>query len=225
MTDRIRLLNFPPEINDLIRQAIITTWVRGVQAERDYGGSYEFKLKGNPWTGWSDDSIHARRLVRNIFEGLLNNGWVLALSTDISKKTSDKDTLIFRHQDPAPSTCEWTTIAFSRQDRVRLIDAPPRLVEDVVKALGLITKKASSHDRIAGVYDIQLSAYLWWATGEDAVTARRVLLQLMEVLEAHGFTVYASVDQGNGSEDSTETDTWHCCRPVGWQQGAPVYHA
>ena len=89
----------------------------------------------------------------------------------------------------------------------------------------MITKESSAHKRVAGVYEIQLIAYLWWATGEQAVTARKVLLQPMEVLEEHGFTVYASVDQKNGTENSTDPDTWHCCRPVGWQQGAPVYHA
>lgn len=36
---------------------------------------------------------------------------------------------------------------------------------------------------------------------------RTLLLTLLEVLEGEGWTVYASVDQKNGSEKVTETDT------------------
>jgi hypothetical protein len=36
---------------------------------------------------------------------------------------------------------------------------------------------------------------------------RSLLLVLLEVLEMEGWTVYASVDQKNGTEKRTETDT------------------
>jgi len=48
-TDRVRLLNAPPGIVTHIEAAICSGWVKGIQDQRDYGGSHEFKIKGNPW--------------------------------------------------------------------------------------------------------------------------------------------------------------------------------
>jgi hypothetical protein len=48
-------------------------------------------------------------------------------------------------------------------------------------------------------------------------------LILLECLEQHGFSLYASVDQDNG-RGGRGMDTWHCCRPVDWRPGEPVYH-
>jgi hypothetical protein len=47
----------------------------------------------------------------------------------------------------------------------------------------------------------------WRANGEDTMRVRELLLILLEVLECEGWTVYASVDQKNGGENFTETDT------------------
>jgi hypothetical protein len=123
MTDRLRFLNFPVPIIDKCRTSIRTTWRRGIQAERLYGGSHEFKVFGKPWQGvGSEDAIAARRLVCAVLRTLHAEGWVLTLSTDVSKKTTDKDTLLFRHQIPSPAECEWSSIAFSRSCHLKFID-------------------------------------------------------------------------------------------------------
>lgn len=47
--DRVRLLNFPPHITEVIRQTLAVAWPVGLQADAPYGpGCHEFKLKGNP---------------------------------------------------------------------------------------------------------------------------------------------------------------------------------
>jgi hypothetical protein len=99
--DRLRLMQLPPDIVVLIQNAIYQHWPLDIQAVRDYSNSYEFKLKGRPWVGYGEDVVHARRLMRALLATLYNTGWVLALSTDVSKKTSDKDTLMFRYQSAA----------------------------------------------------------------------------------------------------------------------------
>jgi hypothetical protein len=158
-------------------------------------------------------------------ETLFENGWVLAFSTDISKKQFDKDTIIFRHQDPSPARHEWMSIAFSKEDRLRFIDAPDELVEEIRSELG--TKVSSHNERMGGVYDFNLKGRPWRAEGGETMKVRMMLLMLVEKLEKHGFTVYASVDQKNGpggNSHLSESDTWHCCRPFSWNSGAPVYH-
>ncbi|KAF2095963.1 hypothetical protein NA57DRAFT_43365 [Rhizodiscina lignyota] len=210
----------------LVRQTIAGAWPRGIQEERLYVGSHEFKLKGNPWRGAGDENIHAKRLIRSILKALFNVGWVLAFSTDASKKQMDKDTLIFRHQDPAPAPREWACVGFSMSNKIRLIDCPPELATSVLRSLGPMVRRSENHSSVGGVYEIVLNAHVWYATGIDSMLARETLLKLTEALEDHGFTVYASIDQkASGAENMSENDTWHCCRSVGWQQGLPVYHA
>lgn len=121
--DCLRFLHFPMAIVDLCRQVSNYEWKRGIKKEREYAGAIEFEFKGDPWVGYGDDAIEARRLVLGLLRALHGQGWVLILSTDISKKSYDKDTLLFRHQSPTPAECEWGTIAFSNSDRLRFIDS------------------------------------------------------------------------------------------------------
>lgn len=123
MSDRIRLLQFPDTEVDAIRHIIKSKWRKGLQAERPYATSEEFKLYGNPWYGQSSDAIPARVLMREIFAYLYSVGWILHASTDISKKERDKDTLVFRKQQYPPPESEWISISFNQSDRMRLIGA------------------------------------------------------------------------------------------------------
>src|SRR6516164_6466171 len=50
-TDRIRLLQFPPEDITAIRNVMKENWIDGIQDERTYAKSHEFKCLGNPWSG------------------------------------------------------------------------------------------------------------------------------------------------------------------------------
>lgn len=46
MSDRLRLLACPQEVVPLIRETIVKNWEAGIQVERGYNGSHEFKMKG-----------------------------------------------------------------------------------------------------------------------------------------------------------------------------------
>jgi hypothetical protein len=154
MTDRLRTMQFPPSVIRTIQIIIVQNWPGGIQAERDYFGSHEFKLKGKPWSGHQDQSVHARRLMNRIFEALYNAGWVLAISTDISKTQFDKDTLIFKKQDPVPEARQWMCMSFSKQDRLRFIDAPKDLVKDMTT---LLTPETQQHKpfHLPNVYEFK----------------------------------------------------------------------
>jgi len=226
MTDRIRLLQFPIPIIQTVQTAIVKSWPRGIQGTRDYYGSREFKLRGNPWSGQSEEAVHSRRLMCTVLAALFDAGWLLRLSTDVSKKQMDKDTLIFRQQVPAPAPCEWMCISFSRSDRLRFIDAPADFVKYMLQKLQRDTQSHSPH--MPGVYELKLRGTPWNADGDETMYARKLLLVLIAGLEEYGFTVYASIDQKTGpGGDSrrSETDTWHCCRTIGWMPGMPVFHA
>jgi len=225
MSDRVRFLNFPPELPASIEGVFTAHWPTGIQYKQNYGGSYEFKLRGRPWTGHGSDAITARRLMCRLLEALYDSGWVLAFATDISKKPEDKDTLIFRLQNPIPAPRSWAAISFSNTDKIRLIDAPDELVQSVVSTysdMGVVQRHGPYF--LEGAYELKLRGRPWWSSGEETMTARRWLLILLAVLETHGYTCYASIDQKAGSAESGDTDTWHICRPQTWTPGLPVFH-
>lgn len=60
MTDRLRLIRFPQAIIGVVRQALLSSWPRGLQNERYYAGAYEFKLRGNPWRGQWVEAVESR---------------------------------------------------------------------------------------------------------------------------------------------------------------------
>ena len=226
--DRLRLLQFSSDEIQAIRNTISTSWPSGTQTERDYYGSHEFKLRGNPWSGSGDDAIFARRFMTRIFETSANLGWVLTVSAGLSKKTIDKDMLFFRYQQPPPAPCEWMTISFSSQDLIRLIDAPQSLVSYMIQHLAPFLQRHQPHkSQPETAYEFKISGYPWDASGSTTVEAGKLVLRLLEGLDMNGWTVYASIGQKTGFHGETtmsETDTWHCCRPVGWTLDLPVYH-
>ena len=160
-------------------------------------------------------------MVQRLLEALFNMGWVLQAAVDISRKQFDKDSLVFRKQNPAPPPCEWISVSFDRNDRLKIVEAPPRDVADaVVRTFG---SAVSRYEVSPMCLEIKFHGTPWYPSGEDAVGTRRMLLCLLETLENFGFSLYASVDQTNGSEGS-ETDVLVFHRQKDWVPGAPIFH-
>ncbi|KAJ8515184.1 hypothetical protein ONZ45_g7370 [Pleurotus djamor] len=226
MYDRLRFIQFPVEHINTIRTAIQQSWAKGIQEERNYHGSHEFKLKGNPWYAKGSEASPSRVLMCGVLSTLYSMGWILCISTDISKKQADKDTCIFRYQQPLPPPCTWFAISFNMGDRLRLIGAPEELVLPFKQILGSMLQKDGWKD--GGVYEFKCEGYPWMASGSEAVSTRILLLRMIEVLESFGYSLYASLDQNasssSGDSGSTETDTWYCYKQVSWTPGAPVFH-
>ncbi len=85
-TDKIRFIGENQMAVDRIRNSINQSWCKGIQNERLYYGSWEFKLKGNPFTHYGSDSIYACFLMMNILDGLESMGLKIISSADVSGK-------------------------------------------------------------------------------------------------------------------------------------------
>jgi hypothetical protein len=222
-SDRLRFIQFSKEEVDALRNVIASAWPKGIQEERNYHGSWEFKLKGDPWDGQGGDAVPSRSLVCAVLAHLYQVGWVLVGAADASKKENDKDSLLFRRHGPSPPLT-FFAISFNEDDKLRLIQAPPEMIPSFRQMLGPLLQ--DEHDK-DGAWQFKLHSYPWCAEGAEAVSTRTLLLNILQTLETHGFRIYASIDQSSGSYDekktTSETDTWFVCRPFGWQQGAPVY--
>ncbi|KAK2590596.1 hypothetical protein QQS21_011719 [Conoideocrella luteorostrata] len=231
MSDRIRVIQFPSEDVDAIRATILRCWVKGIQAERPYSVSREFKLRGNPWigVGTGPDAVPAQILMRELFACLYERGWIMTASTDISRKKGDKDTLIFRKQPVPPPKAEWMAISFKAGDRLRFLGAPRDLTSafsGLLASLRLLQRE-SDKSTAANHHEFKLHGYPWAATGEETMTTRLLILRLVELLELHGWSLYASIDQNNGpAGDSklSETDCWYCVKSTDWVPGSFIIH-
>lgn len=207
-TDDLRFLHFPPQVVDLCRNTVLSTWRGGIQKEGMYGNSQEFKLSGYPWSAMGSDAMDARRLIAALLGTLHGIGWVLSLNTDVSKSPNDKDTLLFRYQFPAPAPCDWCSISFSRSDRMRLIDISPEVCLMLPARLGQEwVSKVSQYG--PGIQEIKFHGYPWAAGGKETMRVRELLLTILGALEEEGWTVYARIDQSasGGSQNTSETDT------------------
>ncbi|EEQ87355.1 uncharacterized protein BDCG_02475 [Blastomyces dermatitidis ER-3] len=225
MTDRIRFLGFSSADVTRIYEIIQGCWPKGIQSTREYGPSDEIRLRGNPWrpSAWfEDEKTAARRLVCGLLRGLYDMGWVLKSSVDVLKKEGNKDTLLFRFQQPPPPRSNWLCISFNKSDLLQLIDAPEPLCQAMVNALG---DKVQRTQFLESSFEIKFHGYPWKASGTETVETRLILLNVLDCLEQFGFTLYASINQDtNQSEQKTEADTWFCQKQTNWAPGAPIYH-
>ncbi|OBT70087.1 hypothetical protein VE03_00423 [Pseudogymnoascus sp. 23342-1-I1] len=228
-SDRIRLLQFPASTIDGIRACIKTNYPFGIQRESPYGPSYEFKLHSYPWSGQGRDAVPSRVLMRELLAHLYRNGWIFHIGTDLSKNGLDQDTIVFRKQQAPPPEAEWIAISFNQSDRLRLIGADEMLiaaVREVLKSMRLLQEQ-SWKDRALGAWEFKIHGRPWAASGEQTMNTRLLMLRLLECLEKHGLSLYASIDQsrsqGHG-EGSSETDSWYCVRDKTWVPGGHVFH-
>ncbi|KAF9904190.1 hypothetical protein EC991_002938 [Linnemannia zychae] len=88
--DRLRVIEGSPENIAAIKDALQTVWTKGIQLEKDYEGSYEFKLGGSPFNPWKWDSIEARMMFIQILANLKSQGFSLYASIDISPNQQDE---------------------------------------------------------------------------------------------------------------------------------------
>ena len=221
-SDRIRLFSFPRTIVDAIQEMIQSLWPRGIQKVQEFSDSHEFKLCGRPWGSNVDEETLATRLLSRILAMLHSHGWVLDITTDISKRMDTRDALLFRHKQLIPESCEWTSINFNGSDQLLIIDAPSDLIQAFTEGLSLITKNHKPY-KLQDVYELRLSPGQWGTFPDDPIPMQswKLALRLTELLASHGFRVYGSIHQ-KCSASSFEASTWHCFRRRGWVSGAPV---
>lgn len=125
------------------------------------------------------------------------------------------DSTVFRRQDPPLPPCDWLTVSFEWLDRLRILGAPS---SDLAAAVVMSLQPAmTSHQLTAEFFEAKFSGSPWMPGGEETVKLRIILLRLLEVLEGFGFTLYAGVNQENGSAG----DVLVMRRPKGWDEKAP----
>lgn len=101
--DMLRLLDVPGvehdrTLIDALTATIEKSWPRGIKAQKDYGGSHQWKLNGWPWKASGTDTVDARRLVSFILQTVWIEGFELMPGVDCSGKLGDSSLIVFRRK-------------------------------------------------------------------------------------------------------------------------------
>ncbi len=97
---------------------------------------------------------------------------------------------------------------------------PPELAAALVRTLG---PEVLQHEHTPTRVKIKLQGQAWLPVGEKTVDSRILLLGMFQTLEEFGYSVYASIDQENGT-DGSETDVLIVQRRKDWRPGMPIWH-
>ena len=94
--DKIRLINMPFQVVNLLKQILLSRWPKGIQGETvmhlSFGNVLQLNLKGSPWSGrFSEDSCHIRSFLCNIIEAFASLGWRVLIAGDVSARYLHKD--------------------------------------------------------------------------------------------------------------------------------------
>ena len=186
-----------------------------------------------PWigSGTGPDAVPAQILMREIFSRLYSLGWIMTASTDISRKGYDKDTLIFRKQLVPPPAATWAAISFKQGDKLRFLGAPQDLISSMsqlFRSTGMLQSE-NAKTTAANYHEFKLIGTPWYASGQDTMATRLLILQMVETMEANGWSLYASIDQNSGASNSSnssysETDVWYCVKSADWTPGSIILH-
>lgn len=230
--DLLRLIGAPEGLVSAVRNTLQTFWSRGIQEERSYAGSWQFKLRGTPWWASGDEAVDSRFLVLKVLEALQAYGWSVAASVDCSRKDSDKSSVIFKTSQPTQS--HFFCISLHETDKLRLINAP----EDVAK----ICQDVIQSQYLLGIQRVQLygkslefkfvgNPWSCGIDGHDGIHGRNMLLHIFRALAGRFWRPVTSADvsakyihQENGPDYPLDVDSiFFTYDPSAASPSAPPY--
>ncbi|XP_048580053.1 uncharacterized protein LOC5501260 isoform X2 [Nematostella vectensis] len=197
--DRLRLINAPQPIIETVKQILSQYWSTrgGIQKERQYHASWEFKLSGTPWWACGDEAVMSRFVMCKILEGLQSQGWHVRAALDMCRRQNDKSVLAFYQSLPkiAPVVC----LSFNDECKIRLINAPQEFVglcRDIIQARwikGIRDEKALNTPCMA--YQFKLFGNPWSGYSiVDGLHIRSMLCFILQMLASRGWKLLISAD-------------------------------
>ncbi|KAI0592758.1 hypothetical protein F4775DRAFT_596739 [Biscogniauxia sp. FL1348] len=201
--DRMRLLGFPLEIYQVVRDVVESCWPGGVQREKDKAGLREMKLGGYPWHGLvpsscSYDPSASMWLMSRVFERLFNAGWRLIQRTCLGWELDDIDVFLFRGVD-APRPHEWMAVDIAL-GRCMLVRAPGDIVQAVSDLFPTQEKSVWPT-----YYSISLPCLPDSFKDKSTSLGMKCSFWILRAAEEHGWSLYAAVKHRG-------VDSWHFCR-------------
>lgn len=202
--DSFMILNAPMDLHQLFKDAIERTWPNGIQKWTYENEVLLIKLKGYPWSPDGEDTVHSRVILQTLISDLLQRQWKLYGNSNLK---SAANTFFFEYDEnlpPGQPSPTQFTISFNSHDLLRVISAPESLisaVRDTIQRNWL--RGIQKESRYAGSWEFKLKGNPWWASGDEAVDSRFLVLKLMEALQAYGWSPVAGIDSSRKLSDKS----------------------
>ena len=204
--DTLMVLNAPMDFHQMFKDVMEKSWPNGIQRWTYENDVLLIKLKGNPWCANGEDTVHARVLLHTLINELLLKQWKLYGNSNLK---GSANTLFFEH-DPngiapgmQPSPVH-VTMSFNSNDKLRLIGFPEGIVSAVRNIIQTFWSRGIQEEsRYSESWQFKLRGTPWWASGDEAVDSRFLVLKLIEAVQAYGWSVVASVDCSRKDSDKS----------------------
>jgi hypothetical protein len=214
--DRLMLTNFDTNIHNVVRRSILRFFQTNDPEVQDYHGAHEFKLKGTPFHCSGEGATSTRQLICEILSALLNEGWALKSTLNVSRKPFEKSVFIFERCESV--NVKFACLALSDVNHIRLLNFPVEVMTNLAK---IITNgyMPGVKREFACDDDISLKGTPWSSNSLFNLHARSMLTLILKEAEKHGWYLAASADvstQYNNDEDSLsdyplDVDSWFFC--------------
>lgn len=195
-TNRLRLIDFEVDIQGQIQQCINDFFQpkHEIQA-KNYHGSTEFKLPGDPFHCQGSEAIKTRRFINRLLETLLSNGYFPLTGIDISRKNHDKSIIALYKSLPKPDSLA-ACIAMSDVNTLRLIDFPAYEQERLAEIIRSSYSYGLSREKMNDVscLEIKLNQSPWHMGGPSGVQGKALLMHLLKKTHELNWQLVASLD-------------------------------
>eukprot|EP01061_Rhynchopus_euleeides_P028150 TRINITY_DN457_c0_g3_i1.p1 TRINITY_DN457_c0_g3~~TRINITY_DN457_c0_g3_i1.p1 ORF type:complete len:504 (+),score=123.62 TRINITY_DN457_c0_g3_i1:60-1514(+) len=209
-TDKLRLLGLDVEEIGIVRSTVKSYWV-AIQQENSTALYHEFKLKGTPWWSNGTDAVASRGLVMHLLQALRAVGWEAHCALDVSRKDSDKSSIMLRRCQPAQ--LQHMCISFNETDKVRVLNCPNMV--DAVRATLLQWPRGISKEReYGGAYEFKLNGNPWGHHFERSAAAS-LAMDLLNTMEQHGWVLACACDtsakyyRDDSNDYPIDVDSWY----------------
>lgn len=186
-SDRIRFLG-PDSVVPFLRETITRFWDKGIKEEKKYGESWEFELKGSPWSNsifkdneCSKASILILELFRcfnklnwyfcgSIYSGSFNQGLYFRYVANFNNSP-----IGFNYND------EYFALVLTGSDKLILVKPIPNLIELTTNIILNEWKKGIKYQKPLNenFYKIKMNGSPWVSSNEDRVDARKTFNSIL----------------------------------------------
>ncbi|XP_057289349.1 uncharacterized protein LOC130612077 [Hydractinia symbiolongicarpus] len=212
--DKLQISNCPVHLHSVIKDVCLSCWTNGLREKNISDSTFEIKFEGNPWHYVNKaESIMARHMLKQIIQSLSARQWLLYGNSNLK---STADTLFFRHDPTLQGEIEFLSVSLNRTDRLRFIHMPDGIVaglEEVVRQIWYNGIQDIKDERPV-CYELKLKGNPWWASGNEAITSRLLIVKLMEKLSSYGYFVITGLDITRKTNDKSL---------LLFQRGAPLH--
>ena len=203
--DKLQFIDFPENLYAVLEDVIEKNWPKKIQKTKRVGEMLEVKLKGHPWLGLGgEENVQSKSLIKALINELLHRQWVLYGSSNLR---GNADTIFFKYDpnmaDDTPFKVGFM-LSLNREDRLRLNDAPPEVIETVrATVTDNPEHRLKKEEEKFGSYEFKVSGAPWAGLVDCPVTSRTLLCKIFERLVAIGWRVQLGIDLTKKKSDKS----------------------